>query len=117
MESEQQINKVTFRPTTKQFRALEYLNDDITEEVLFGGGAAGGKTVLGCFWIITGCLKYRGSRWLVGRAVLKSLKESTVKTLFDMLSNTFHFQKDVHYHYNEQAGKVWRSASPPATAP
>jgi len=106
MESEQEINQVTFEPTTKQFKALEYLGDPITEEVLFGGGAGGGKTVLGCFWLITNCLKYPGSRWLMGRAILKSLKESTVKTLFDMLANTFHFEKDVHYHYNEQAGFI-----------
>ncbi len=106
MESEEQINEVTFKPTTKQFRALEYLNDKVTEEIAFGGGAGGGKTVLGCFWIITSCLKYQGSRWLIGRAVLKSLKESTVKTLFDMFVNTFHFEKDVHYNYNEQAGFI-----------
>lgn len=105
MQSEE-INEVIFKPTIKQFKALEYLDDGITEEVLFGGGAGGGKTVLGCFWIITNCLKYPGSRWLIGRAVLKSLKESTVKTLFDMLSNTFHFQKDFHYNYNEQAGFI-----------
>lgn len=106
MESEQEINKIIFRPTTKQFKALEYLNDKVTEEVLFGGGAGGGKTVLGVFWIITSCLKYQGSRWLIGRAILKSLKESTVKTLFDMLKNIFHFEKDVEYTYNEQSGLI-----------
>ena len=107
MESEQeQINKVTFKPTSKQFTALQYLADDVTEEVLFGGGAGGGKTYLGCVWIIISCLKYRGSRWLIGRSILKHLKESTIKTLLRMLKETFHFEKDVHYHYNEQAGFI-----------
>jgi len=97
---------ITFKPTKKQFLALEYLNDSETEELLFGGGAGGGKSVLGCFWLVSSCLRYKESRWLLGRAKLKTLKESTVKTLFDVLKNIFKFTKDVHYTYNAIEGVV-----------
>ena len=52
--------------TKKQTKALDRLEDNITSEVIFGGGVAGGKSALGVYWIIKNCLKYPGSRWLMG---------------------------------------------------
>jgi len=97
-------NIVDFYPTEKQDEALDYLNDNQTEQILFGGGISGGKSVLGCFWIISSCLKYPESRHLIGRAVLKDLKQSTIQTLFIMLNEVFHFTRDIEYNYNEQSG-------------
>lgn len=91
---------VTFEPTKKQYQAISYLYDNTTEEVLYGGAAGGGKSFLGCFWVVSNCLQYPGTRWLIGRAVLKILKESTLKTMRDVLANTFGFQKDIHYYEN-----------------
>ena len=42
---------------------------------LIGGGAGGGKTALGCYWQLKQRLKYPNTRGLIGRAVLKTLKE------------------------------------------
>lgn len=53
--------------TIKQTEALDYLEDDCTLEVLFGGGAGGGKSVLGCYWLWKCALKYPGSRYLMAR--------------------------------------------------
>jgi hypothetical protein len=53
---------------------------------MFGGGAGGGKSLLGCYWIIKNCFKYPGSRWLIGRSKLKTLKETTLVTFFDVLN-------------------------------
>ena len=98
--------------------ALNYLYDDITEEILFGGGAGGGKSVLGCFWITSSCLNYPMSRYLLGRAVLKNLKQTTVKTLFRLMGNSkqrdtgrppevrFGLVKDRDYKYNRQDGEI-----------
>ena len=71
--------------TIKQDTALTYLEDNETTEIVFGGGAGGGKSILGCFWIIKNCLRYPGTRWLIGRAKLKTLKETTLKSFFEVL--------------------------------
>jgi phage terminase large subunit len=57
-------------------------------EVLFGGGAGGGKSALGCFWCLNMALKYKGSRGLIGRAQLKTLRETTLNTFFEIASMT-----------------------------
>lgn len=68
-----------------QTKAIEILEDNLTNELLYGGGAGGGKSVLGCFWTIKQCIKYPGTRYLIGRSILKTLKETTIKTLFEVL--------------------------------
>jgi phage terminase large subunit len=70
----------------KQEHAIYYLKDAITEEVLYGGAAGGGKSALGCLWLIEMCQKYPGTRWLMGRSKLKSLKETTLNTFFELAS-------------------------------
>ena len=60
--------------TKKQTEALDYLEDSSTNELLFGGGAGGAKSFLGCVWIILSCLKYPCTRWVIGRSKLKALK-------------------------------------------
>lgn len=72
------------RLNIKQTQALDYLEDDITEEVLFGGAAGPGKSALGCYWQIKRRLKYKGSRGFIGRAVFKTLKDTTLKTFFEI---------------------------------
>ena len=50
------------------------------------GFAGGGKSALGCLWIIESCQKYAGSRWLIGRSKLDTLKKTTLKTFFELAS-------------------------------
>jgi len=70
--------------TAKQATTLHYLRDGTTREVLFGGGAGGAKSFLGCYWLHTNACRYPGTRWLMGRAQLKILKETTLNTFFDV---------------------------------
>lgn len=37
-------------------------------------------------WLIANCQKYPGSRWLMGRSKLKTLKETTLKSFFEVSS-------------------------------
>lgn len=75
---------VQFELTARQSTAMRYLLDNTTVEVLFGGGAGGGKSVLGCAWSIMMCLKYAGVRGLIGRSQLKTLRETTLNTFFEV---------------------------------
>ena len=89
--------------TIKQTRALDTLEDKRTNELLFGGGAGGAKSFIGCYWQLKSRLKYPGTRGLIGRSKLKSLKETTLNTFFDVakiqgVSNTF--------FYNAQSGQI-----------
>jgi hypothetical protein len=91
--------------TIKQTRAIEYLEDDETNEVLFGGGAGGGKSAFGCYWLIKNSLKYAGSRWLMGRSELKTLKETTLVTFFEIASKNGLLSR-VHYNFNQQSNVI-----------
>ncbi len=87
----------------KQENAIYYLKDSETEEVLYGGAAGGGKTALGCLWLIECCQIYPGSRWVMGRSKLKTLKETTLATFFEQLSILNIFED---FHYNDNKGLI-----------
>ena len=87
-------------PNNRQFEALQYIYDRETKYLLFGGGAGGGKSWLGCEWIISMCLNFPGVRYFIGRDELKNLKDTTVKTFFKVakkhnVTDTFRFYE--HY--------------------
>lgn len=90
--------------TNKQSKALDYLNDDTTTEVLFGGSAGGGKSFFGCAWLIINCVQYPGTRWLMGRSKLKALKQTTLNTFFEICSKWKLTEE--HYNYNQQSGEI-----------
>ena len=91
--------------TIKQTIVLDLLEDSKTKEIIFGGGAGGGKSILGCYWIIKQALKYKGTRWLIGRSKLKSLKETTLNSFFDVCKQQgLKDKKD--YNYNQQSGII-----------
>lgn len=88
----------------KQKQALTVLQDKTTNELFFGGAAGGAKSFLGCFWVLKMCLKYPGTRYLIGRSVLKTLKETTIKTLFEVLQMQ-QIPPNV-YKYNAQTNEL-----------
>ena len=85
--------------TNKQEKAFEYLNDKETSEILFGGGAGGGKSFFLCSALISHCLTYKGIRCLLGRASLSSLKSTTLNTLFEVCEQ-WNLTTPKHYKYN-----------------
>lgn len=87
----------------KQENAVYYLNDEVTKEVLYGGAAGGGKSAFGCMWLIQNCQKYPKSRWLMGRSKLKTLKETTLNTFFDICAQ---LGVSDQFHYNQQSGVI-----------
>lgn len=103
--------RIKWKPSSKQEQTFDLLEDKEHTEVFYGGGAGGGKSYLGCVWLVYSCLKYEGSRWLMGRAVLKALKESTLLT-FLQVCREFELT-DEHYKYNPMEGtiKFWNGSS------
>lgn len=97
--------QMNWEPSKKQYEAWNYLNDSQTTEILYGGGAGGGKSYLGCMWLLSSSMAYPGTRWLMGRAILKTLKESTLLTFF-RICHDWGLKKDRDYKYNSMQGVI-----------
>lgn len=94
-----------WKPSKKQYEALLILEDKTTTEILYGGGAGGGKSYLGCAWLIMSCMSYKGTRWLMGRAIAKTLKESTLLTFFRICAD-WGLRVNVDFKYNSMQGVI-----------
>lgn len=91
--------------TKKQTIALDYLQDEKTNEVGYGGGAGGGKSLLGCYWQLKQRMKYPGTRGLIGRSKLKTLKETTLRTFFEV-AQMQGLVNGTHFKYNSQSSQI-----------
>jgi phage terminase large subunit len=87
----------------KQEHAIFYLKNQTTKELIYGGAAGGGKSALGSLWLIEQCQQKKGTRWLMGRSKLKTLKETTLQTFFEISSK---LQISNQYNYNQQKGTI-----------
>lgn len=92
--------KPRIRPTGKQHLAWTLLQDKVSKFILFGGAAGGGKSWLGCEWLMVFCFMYPGTKWFIGREELKRLRESTLLTFFKVLNH--HGIPQEYYKYNGQ---------------
>ena len=84
----------------KQTQAIDILEDKTTNVLLYGGGAGGGKSMLGVYWILKSALKYKKTRWVIGRSRLKTLKETTLQSFFEVCSMQG-LKANIDYSYNE----------------
>jgi len=89
----------------KQTLALDVLENSSTTELLYGGGAGSGKSVLGCYWILKTCIKYPDTRALICRNTYKDLKDTTLMTFF-WVAQQQGIKPGVHYKYNQQDGRI-----------
>jgi hypothetical protein len=93
----------------KQTMAFDVLTEPEyahVSELLYGGGAGGGKSILGCTWLINQCLKYAGTRWVMGRDTLHTLKETTLNSFYYIAK-----LGNVHYRYVENKGVMFPNGS------
>ena len=82
--------------TKKQTVALDRLENKSTREVLYGGAAGPGKSFLGCYWQLKQRYKYPGTKGLIGRAHLKTLKDTTLQTMFTV-QKLMGLERGVHW--------------------
>ena len=87
----------TFSNTQK--KAIKYLFDKNTNDILFGGAAGGGKSFIGCAWLILACLKYPSTRYLMGRSKLDNLKKTTLNTFFEVCQK-WGITAGKHFNFN-----------------
>ena len=68
--------------TEKQYKGWRFLQDaDLgVMFLLYGGAAGGGKSWLGCYWLLFMCSHFPGVRYFIGRNKLKDSRESVVVT-------------------------------------
>ncbi len=99
--------------TSKQKLALRILTDPKSQvkQLLFGGAAGGGKSVVGCIWIIYQCITFPGTRHLIGRSRLSTLKETTLATFF-WACGQFQLASGEDYTFNQQSNiiKFWNGS-------
>lgn len=96
------------RLNLKQTRAIDYLEMPEwahVSEVLYGGAAGGGKSVLGCYWLMKNCLKYPGTRWVMGRSELTTLKQTTLVTFFKV-AKMQDLKANIHYKYYDNPKNI-----------
>lgn len=88
----------------KQDEALRILVDKKHSEFLYGGAAGGAKSWTGAVWVIFMALAYPGTRYFVGRSVLKRLMESTMPTFmkvfkaYGITDNLYRYNGSYNYY-------------------
>lgn len=86
------------RKHEKQEQALKVLVDNEHSEFLYGGAAGGAKSWTGATWLTFMCLSYAGTRYFVGRSVLKLLMESSLPTFLKVFK-AYGIEQEL-YHFN-----------------
>ena len=79
----------------KQRQAYNYLRDDTHKFILYGGAGGGGKSWLGCEWLMQCGHALPGTRWFIGRNNLKDCRESVVVT-WHKVADYHHFHEWKH---------------------
>jgi hypothetical protein len=72
--------------TKKQIQAIKLLTDDVTDYVGYGGAAGGGKSVLGCLWLMEFGFYLPGAKFFIGRDSIKDTRASVLKTWSEIAS-------------------------------
>jgi phage terminase large subunit len=90
---------------SKQIEALKRLQDDNTNEILYGGGARGGKSWLGNTWAMIQTYQYPESAGLIGRSKFTDLRDTTLATFFKVIraygvNNDFQYNAQTHIMTN-----------------
>lgn len=96
---------ITFKPSRKQFEAWKLLTDRETTELGYGGAASGGKSYLGCFWLLAMCLAYPDTGWLLGRKEMINLKRTTLITFFKVCAE-YGIEANREFSFNQQTNVI-----------
>lgn len=93
--------EIAIAPTWKQHLAYELLKDNVTESLVYGGAAGGGKSWLGCEWLLLLCIRCPGIACFVGRSELKQMRRSIIPTL-NKVCRYYKIDPKKYFKYNGQ---------------
>ena len=91
------MSTATIHLLPKQTELWNAWESEHITEAGYGGAAGGGKTRVGCYLAITIAEMYPGSRGAIGRKELKTLRLTTISTLFEILNELGYTEKDYRY--------------------
>ena len=94
-----------FQANDKQILAFQYLEDSITNEIWYGGGAGGGKSYMWVAWQWIRRIQYPWTRGFFWRKELKRLKQTTLATYFKFCQN-HNIPEKLRWNYNAQDGVI-----------
>lgn len=82
MNQETQLMDIEFKTKIpQQIEAAEFWCDNVTEEILYGGGKGGGKSFLGVSLIFGDALVYPETSYFIARKDLNDLRKFTMPTV------------------------------------
>jgi hypothetical protein len=91
------MTEATIKLLPKQTELWNAWESEYITEAGYGGAAGGGKTRVGCYLAITIAEMYPGSRGAIGRKELKTLRLTTIASLFEILNELGYREKDYRY--------------------
>jgi len=94
--------ELTFKTKNKrQLEAAMCWNDDLTEQILYGGAKGGGKSYLGCSLIFGDALTYPETHYFIARKELTDLRKFTIPSIHEVFSN-WGLKVDDYANFNGQ---------------
>lgn len=97
--------EIEFNPTYLQHQAWEYLTDDKTNILLFGGSAGCGKSYLACAFSVLYCMQFPGIVVGMTRARLIDFSKSTLITLMSVLKE-FHCKEGEQFSFDRKTNII-----------
>jgi hypothetical protein len=96
---------INFKPSKKQYEAWQYLTDQETEFIGYGGAAFSGKTYLLGYFLTSMSIAYPDTGWGLGRKELTILKKTTLITMFKVFDecNIIHGRD---FEFNQQLNVI-----------
>lgn len=97
--------KINLELSVRQSLAWEYIFDDVTDYIGYGGSAFSGKSYLLCNWLTFMSITKPGTAWGLARREITTLKKTTFRTLMKVFDECGIYA-DEHYKFNGQLNIV-----------
>lgn len=97
-QSQQSSRAVSIPATDKQRLAWIVWEDEITDDLVFGGSAGGGKSMVAGQLLTSTALKHPGSKQFLGRKELKTLMQTSYITLTQKVFPQYGLRHEIDWH-------------------